>query len=235
MKKIFLAPAFFACITLCQAESSTNGNKFYARGDVGIGIPGHTMNEANGYPQDNIKGSNSFQYSVGGGFYATSNIRMDLLFSQITNLKYNFNFLGSSGTLSDGKQRIKVDTLMLSGYYDLVTNSSFKPYIGIGLGLANIQPSNLSVINPQTNNGFIFYMDKSRKLAISGIFGVSFPIQDKFSLDLNYKYLYLGKGKALKEMASSSNGTIGTRQKTGAGVKYKLDTHNVSVGLRYSF
>ncbi|MDX1808199.1 MAG: porin family protein [Sulfurospirillaceae bacterium] len=64
---------------------------------------------------------------------------------------------------------------MINGYYNFPLNSKFAPYIGAGIGHTNF-----------TDGGYT----SSGTTAYQGILGVSYPINNNFNLNAEYRYKY---------------------------------------------
>lgn len=109
--------------------------------------------------------------------------------------------------------KIKNSTLMVNNYYDFYNSSDFTPYVGVGLGMSF--------------NKYKFEDAGSiskNKFAWAGMAGVSYKIMDDLTANVEYRYLDSGK---IKHTESDANST----DKFSA----KLQSHDLSVGLRYTF
>lgn len=83
--------------------------------------------------------------------------------------------------VADGRGDIDVSSFYINGYYDFDNTTDFTPYIGIGIGQADIDityaPSGVSIID-DSESGFIYQL----------IVGVAYSINDQLSLFGNYRY-----------------------------------------------
>ena len=61
------------------------------------------------------------------------------------------------------------NALMTNGYYDFRNSSKFTPYVGLGAGWFNVQPTN--------------------SLAFQGILGVDYQLCHQMTLGVNYRYI----------------------------------------------
>lgn len=105
--------------------------------------------------------------------------------------------------------------LMVNAYYDFKFGSPFVPYIGAGLGLAQVSVKDLSVF------GVTLADDDDVVFAYQLIAGVGYAVSPAVTLDLQYKYL----GTADPEFTD-----VG-----GTPFEAEYSSHNVMVGLRYKF
>lgn len=113
-----------------------------------------------------------------------------------------------------GDGHAKLNALMANGYYDF-GNGRFKPYIGGGVGAANVKMDKIR------NNVGQFADDDDNVLAYQGMAGVSYELNPCWSI--NAEYRYLGTNDA--DIKTLGGGT----QKVG------YDTNNVLIGATYKF
>jgi opacity protein-like surface antigen len=108
-----------------------------------------------------------------------------------------------------GKADIDGDISALSGmgnaYYDFSTKGSFSPFIGAGLGFANIE---VDLDGASSEDDTVF--------AYQFILGGSFASSETLSVDLQYRY-------------------FATDDPEFDGVDAEYSTHNFMIGLRQSF
>jgi opacity protein-like surface antigen len=98
--------------------------------------------------------------------------------------------------------------VMINGYYDFDTGSALKPFIGAGLGYANVD---LELGSDSDDDGVFAYQFMA---------GLGFAISKEVSLDLQYRFF------ATDDPEFS---------KYGAAFEYEYMTHNVMAGLRFNF
>lgn len=128
-----------------------------------------------------------------------------------TELEANVN-LDSEKTYDDLKNTLKNNSLFLNAYYDIATGSKFTPYVGAGVGV-----SRLKVEFKDDNDK---YTKSSTNFAWQVGAGVSYAMTEAWALDLGYRYM--------------DNGDV-TLNAKGDKVKTDSQSHNVSLGLRYTF
>lgn len=124
-------------------------------------------------------------------------------------------------TLSDAGFGIPVEGdvsalgLMVNAFYDFKTGTPFTPYIGAGIGMAQVSINDLSIL------GVTVLDDDDGVLAYQLIAGVGYAVSNAVTLDLQYKYL----ATTDPEFTDVEGATIET----------EYSSHNIMVGLRYNF
>ena len=105
-------------------------------------------------------------------------------------------------------------SLMVNGYYDIKTSSSVTPYLGAGIGFSNVSVD-------YSDAGVKLADDSDMVFSYQFIAGVGFDINPKLKLDLSYKYF--------------ATTTPSYKDVFGDSFDVDYNTHNVQIGLRYSF
>jgi len=106
-------------------------------------------------------------------------------------------------------------SLMVNAIYDLDVDSVVKPYVGVGVGLADVNIKNGTPFGGSSIN-------KSDSVtAAQGIVGASYAMNDKIDLFGDYRYYKTAKADFT----------------TAVGTKTSMDftAHSAMVGLRFSF
>ncbi|UQZ87769.1 hypothetical protein C4J81_00470 [Deltaproteobacteria bacterium Smac51] len=146
---------------------------------------------------------------------------------------------------SDYRTEATVQTVFANVYFDFRNDSAFTPYIGAGLGGANVKGELKSKHTGQmynTNNGRGYTLDndfdgshESWNFAWNLSAGASYRFTDSVALDLSYRYSDFGEveygthGFQLYDMADGSH--IGGY---GGKAKSDLTAHEVILGVRIS-
>lgn len=125
------------------------------------------------------------------------------------------NHTVSGPALAGSTGEAKVASGMVNGYYDIPTSASIKPYVGVGVGVANVDFQNYTT----TANGEILD-DSETVMAYQGMAGLSAPITARLSVNAEYRYF------ATSDVEVES----GTRKSDTT-----YNTHNITVGARYTF
>lgn len=125
---------------------------------------------------------------------------------------------------------VKSEWLFLANaYWDIGTYRGFTPYVGAGVGAAEITLDNFTDRNDATD-GFHWARKNSEwNLAWALHAGFSYDIAPDLKFDLGYRFTWLGDGET---------GRFQTYDGTASPGPLKLEditSHDVMVGLRWSF
>lgn len=118
-----------------------------------------------------------------------------------------------SGTAATGE--MLATSLMANAIYDFDINSALTPYLGAGIGLAQVKLKNASPFGASSIN------DSDRGLALQGIAGVSYALSEAVDLFADYRYF--------------TARSIDLRTAAGAAAGMDANTHSVMAGLRFNF
>jgi opacity protein-like surface antigen len=105
--------------------------------------------------------------------------------------------------------------IMFNGYYDIKTSSSVTPYLGAGIGFASVSIKDLKIDGTKVAD------DDDIVFAYQIGAGIVFDINPNTKLDLGYKYF------ATTDPSYSDV--------EGFPFDYQYSSHNLTVGLRFSF
>ena len=151
-----------------------------------------------------------FGFLVAGGYTLASGLRAEL---ELGYREYDFDPEGRTSI----KGQFSTLSFMANGIYSFDL-SSFRPYAGVGIGLAQ----NSADVDPT-----IFEIDGNRELvqgtgeanvfAYQGLAGIGYKVSDWTEVLLGYRYFATAKGDH------------------GAGVELSSSHHNFEVGLVYRF
>jgi OOP family OmpA-OmpF porin len=142
-----------------------------------------------------------------------------------TEVEYNFRKSGVdhiAGVDASGKQR--VHGLMANILYDFGEHSSFRPYVGGGIGAGWNRWSNVRG-NPSATfpTGTALFTDTDRALQWQAIGGVSRPFTEKVEGFVEYRYIGLENNKFTGAPAAVLANHHDDR------------SHNILAGVRYAF
>ena len=166
MKKLVILLFTFSLLGL----QTVNSEEFYIEGQVNYNqvddVDTKTYSgTAGGLTFSNLKASNKYDSDIGLGFevgaknVSNSNLRIGLSYSES---KIELEKTTLSGSVTDGTTTLTgpasfsredvasvgltfdndVKSYSLNAYYDLETNGTFTPYVGVGLGQVDIQNAN---------------------------------------------------------------------------------------------
>ena len=130
----------------------------------------------------------------------------------------------SATSVGNGSRTLVRKPRMLSvfftGYYDLPQVTSFTPYVGAGLGATQIKEKYSSLLqNGDVKNHNV---KSVTSLSYKAVVGVNFDVTSNISVDLEYNYIYFGKGRK----AEQNNYNYGNK---------KYSAHLATVGFRFGF
>lgn len=107
-------------------------------------------------------------------------------------------------------------SLMVNGYLDIENQSPFTPYLGAGIGVADISFNDVEVV------GVGFADDEDTVFAYQLAAGVGIEVAPALIIDLGYRYFATDDPELDDDLALG-------------GFETEYDSHNVSVGLRMNF
>ncbi len=187
---------------------------WYLRGDLGYRF--QNFNTAtdilNNYTHTSME--NPFVAGVGAG-YKFEWIRFDVTGDY--GGPSNFNGAAALGT-NTVTAKIDTYTVMFNGYLDLGTWYGLTPYVGAGIGKAQIEIYNFAPTPPPINLISAF---RQWNTAWSAMAGVSYNLTYDLLIDVGYRHVDMG----------DINGGLGTRLFT----LNKVTGDEIRVGLRYFF
>ncbi|MDR2337603.1 MAG: outer membrane beta-barrel protein [Deltaproteobacteria bacterium] len=128
--------------------------------------------------------------------------------------------------VDDGYPSFTVEskTFLFNVYYDFTNCSKFTPYIGAGLGLAHTTLDMNYFGDDGGNDWYAGGSKTNNKFAWQVGTGVAYNITDKTALDLGYRFTDLG------EISADAD-----RNSNPGAVKADLKSHEILLGLRYTF
>lgn len=192
MKTLLIAAASAAALTATAASAQQIDPQWYVRGDVG-GTFASRIDGRNGARSDSGWGIDAgVGRSLGNGF----RVEGEAL------------YLDGSG--KNHSADVQTTGAFLNGYYDFRRGSAWQPYVGAGVGVAQVR----------TSGGTALVHGEDTRFAYQLKAGVSHPFNDRLTGDLGYRYLRVEDVK------------IGTGP---AAINGAYGTSAVMVGLRYKF
>ncbi|WP_392566301.1 porin family protein [Utexia brackfieldae] len=225
MKLTSLATVVALAAVSASAFAADTG--FYVGGKLGASLmesrAAHVDSSfAVGEPENlSIKNKTKTTFNVGASVGYDFNVlyqvpvRSELDYTYRSDAKIKTAFLDSEDGAYDSHFKIKNSTLMVNNYYDFYNSSDFTPYVGIGLGMS----FNKYKFN-EADDSF-----SKNKFAWAGMAGVSYKIDDNLTANVEYRYLDSGKIKYTESDGKNYTDNFSA----------KLRSHDLSVGLRYTF
>jgi opacity protein-like surface antigen len=190
---------------------------WYLRGDLGYawGAMGAAQSAA-GFPSptENALGGGMVG-GVGAGI-KTEWLRTDLTIDYTGALKYQ----GTIAAPDDTSAKVSAITALFNGYLDLGTWYRATPYIGAGIGAAQVRVSDyISTAAPPFTSGTSHTQWKFTWAAMAG---VAYAVAPNILVDVGYRYVNFGDATT----ASDAFGSMTLKN---------LAAHEVRVGFRWSF
>ncbi len=214
------------------------GSAWYLRGDIGYKAyadPGASFTRLRSYP---VIGGTVEEYSqislgdaliAGGGFGYKFNqwFRTDVTLDYSAPADFSGRLTCIGGTCGsnylDASAQISTWTFLANAYFDLGTWSGFTPYVGGGIGTANVALDGYTHNNPPGNprNHFSSASSQSQwNFAWAVTAGFAYDMTSNLLLDLNYRYVSLGDAHAIDQASREVNID-------------SIDAHEFRVGFRY--
>jgi len=175
----FAAPYVSGNVGAVWLEDSDFGDEAEISFDTGFGI---TAAIGNAY-ENGLRGEVEFGYRTSD---------MD---------EFDSDF--GSGSINDGD--ISTISLMVNGYYDFRPKETICPFIGAGIGYANVE-GDIEELGSEDDNVFAYQVAA----------GVAFAINPQTKIDVQYRYFDTDDGDF-------------------DNLEVEYGTHNAMLGVRYSF
>lgn len=192
--KTSLKTAFVAAALLVGSAGAASAQDagWYVRGDLGGAFQG----EVDGTPK--LKADNGWAGAVGGGYNLGNGVRAE---GELVYLKSDLKGVAGGDAKTLGA--------FANVYYDFNRTGTWQPFIGGGLGFAQVKADSRTIDDDDT--GFA-YQAKA---------GVAYKINDKWTGEVAYRYLGVtdvtlgsGPGKVDGDFNSQAV-TVGVRYKIG--------------------
>jgi opacity protein-like surface antigen len=200
MKKVLLV--LFSLVILVGFSVSASFADVYVSGSIGSVI----LNDADVGNDGELSFDSGIvaTFALGTSIGSAARVEAEIGYRQNDLDKMDFDDKGSF-SLNDGGD-VSATSLMGNAYYDFNNESSFTPFIGGGLGFANVEYDLDNMDSKEDDNVMAYQM----------MLGVGYAMTEQLNIDLQYRYF------------ATADPEI-----DGADVEYQ--THNVMLGLRYSF
>ncbi len=205
MKKTVLAVAALAMLAVPMTSFAAD-DSVYIKGNLGLGL----VMDADIDNMPNNTGSAKMTFD--GGFLGTLAVGYDFAgpfraegeYGWVKNDLDQLTYNNSYGHFREGD--LKIQSLMVNGYYDVDTGSKWVPFIGAGIGWAKVDLNTPAL--PLGDNDNVF--------AYQFMAGVTYVIDDRWAVDAQYRF-------------------FGTQDATIQDADFSVNSNNLMVGVRYSF
>tara|TARA_B110000977_G_scaffold182118_1_gene243440 strand:+ start:1817 stop:2527 length:711 start_codon:yes stop_codon:yes gene_type:complete len=235
IKKIF-SIITLATITLFPHVNAMDLDGFYITPKVGYsateksGQMSYTSNGGNVLPQKSVKLGTSNPYGVSIGKYVKDNIRFELEAMKRDN--YSLVAYRISDPSLTTRSDLNSTALFLNSFYEFeplsISNKSFIPYLGGGIGSSSNKTETLKRSNGQTVSG-----TSMEEFAYKLSAGTLFSLKEKLSLDIAYQYVNLGEFQSGVEVYNAAGVRQGDLQKAYHGGE--IESHEIMIGLQFKF
>jgi opacity protein-like surface antigen len=199
------APAF------ADMESSATHRSIYFRGAIGL-------QQLQGMEYDINAGEVRTQYEKapvysGAIGYDFGNYTAEVELSSRSNDTDTQTLLGSKLPAASGTT--ESTALMVNAYYETPTDGQWQPYIGLGVGMAQVD------LNTHQTAGILLLDDGEMVAAYQGMIGMQYNFTPQISAFAEYRYF------------ATDTVAITTNTNTNHEVAYEV--HNGLFGLKYAF
>lgn len=228
-RKISLFTTVFCFLIPAVSWSASEKPGPYVSGFIGVTIP-----------QDKNVNSTSFD----GATFRTFSDRVE--FDPGLNIGgtggYDFGFVRLEGEMSYKYSEIKsitasdgfrfgrpdgnlgVFAIMGNGFFDLHNASNVTPYLGGGIGFANMHLSETFGIDT-SGEVPLYPEDDDTVFAYQVGAGVGIALNRRLTLDIGYRYFGTSRAKFRNILVNGDDGTA----------DFKFESHNAAIGLRVKF
>lgn len=218
MKKgLLLSVAFVALFATSAQAQNTRGyrNAGYQDKSSVYAVGRFALSFTDGTAKDE-DGAKYGDFDVGnGGLDVGVGIKLNDLFrAEVT---YNYRGGGENEKTVYGsyyesqKYNVTSSAFMLNGYIDVPVSSQIKPYIGAGVGFADVE---YSVKYEGTGKGKA--KDSSTEFSYNFAAGIGLEMNKQVTWDIGYRYVDFGSFKK-------------------DGLKFETSANEILLGVRYSF
>jgi len=212
MVKIVVVVASLLMLLVSTASASQVGD--YAGLSSGLFTPKSTLTDRNGSSANLSNDSVGIPVGLYAGRQFENGLRAEgeLFYRSVTNNE--IRYLNTTSKINSNLWSIGA---MGNVYYNLYndakafTGALFSPYVGLGIGFANIDMSSAT-----TNRFKLWNSGHDLVFAYQAILGYDIPIKKDFILDVSYRY------------CSTTNINIDQ-------INTNFNTHNILLGVRYYF
>jgi opacity protein-like surface antigen len=205
MKKIILSSALLALVSM-PLHAMAADNSVYVSLNTGLGLAMDTdidnMPNNAGTAKMTLEGGALYTGAVGFDFAGP--LRAELEYGWQKNDLDRLYYSNRFGDFEQGD--LKVQSLMVNGYFDVDTGSAWSPFIGVGLGMAKVD----------LNTPALPFADNDDVFALQVMAGVSYALNDKISFDAQTRFFT-------------------TQDATIQGADFSFASNDFMLGARYHF
>ena len=205
MKKTAITAVTLA-VMATPLHSMAADSSFYLKLNAGLGMVMDTDVDNTGFTNnsDIMTFDNGFVGSFAAGYEFSIPMRLELEVvrhkNDITLSYYDTSYANNN----DGD--LKSHSYMVNAFYDVDTGSPWTPYLGFGMGWAQIDVSTPGFYNPDTDDVFAYQF----------MGGVAYAFNERWSVDAQYRFM------------GNDEANIGNAD-------FDVNSNNLMLGVRFSF
>lgn len=211
------------------------GTGWYIRADIGAGTSFGSDGGDSIYWDDADKFVIPKSLSLGVGTKISNSLRMDFTLERINALAKNRDGGNCGSAINSGdcnySSHAEADAtgIMANAYFDLSIWNGFTPYIGGGIGVANLEWTEFRVVGVDSANAAVsapVVTTESRLAPMANIqAGLAFDVSDNMAIDFGYRLTGV-YGDEFRDAAAIS----GQKASHETGTLFE---HEIRVGVRY--
>lgn len=194
-------------------------------------------------PNLELPASTSYEtgWAIAGryGYAWLSGLRADVELSYRHNKVDKSDFTGTDGVIffpatdPGAHGHVRSIAVIVNAYYDFINTTGITPYLGAGIGAANVGGKYQSSFEPITQHANTL-KDSDWGFAVQAIGGVSIALSPQLSLVADYRYLR-AFDISTSEQQFPPAGPAQAFAAARIGGRGDYENHTVMLGLRYSF
>lgn len=214
-------------------------NGWYLRGDIGMtnqktkGLENPLFGTAANFTWlDKGEFTSGMSFGLGAGYQVNDWLRVDVTGEYRSGSKFHaLDQFNNGGTINTNDYSFtKKEWLFLANaYLDLGTWWCITPFIGAGVGVTNLTIGNYRDINEIANGGGWAKENTVTNFAWALHAGASYAVTKSFAVELSYRYLNLGDGKA-----GDTINLNGTNLVDNPTTVKDISSHDVRLGVRWT-
>jgi opacity protein-like surface antigen len=206
-----------------------SGPSWYVRADGGYSVFDEPeMTEAGIYSLTDESIDSTWSFGGGVGRYFGHGLRGDLTWDHRFEADAQGNLADHAANLEGVRHfGVKSDVFLANMYYDLDWGNRFTPYVGLGLGFTKNKTTEGTVESCDCKTASIASGSETH-VAGAAMAGVQLKLRERLSLDMGYRFLYLGSVET-GAIVSANSGTTIAEDPTVEDIH----AHEFRFGMRY--
>jgi outer membrane protein OmpA-like peptidoglycan-associated protein len=212
MARMLLAAAALAAVTgVAHAYDGA-----YVRGDIGYTTDTNFSADDDNIDWGDVSPDEGWMGLLGAGYAWSYGLRLE------GEIAYRDNDFDDSDALDDGGS-LTAWSFMANGYYDFNRGGAVQPYVGLGVGMADVEVE-AADLNPAPA---VFADGSELTFAWQAMIGLGWAVAENLTIDVGYRYF--------NAEGIEFDVTVDTPQPALFDAEGDLEQQAVTMGLRYSF